>query len=619
MAFRAMCGKFGLLRHLDPASPARPTDEAWQQADFCVRGWMYSTASDSVLNLAMTDTQQTACALWQAIDDVFQANKAPRAIFLNHEFHSMIQGDSSIDDYCVRMKAKADELRDVGQTVLESTLVLNLLRGVNEVYSTVADNIAGQQPLTFSSARHQLLLKELRLQNDEKVRAASALFTAASFPAGGQQQQQPQQDNRRPYSKKGGQQPSASGGHNPNRRLPWGFNPWTGERVSPGERVTPPGQRRHGGFGGSGGPNAQSGRQQGLLGPAPQAHTAFAPAATSDTSSSATWDAAGLIAALQAMNMQGNSPWVVDSGASTHMTSSDGMITQHLTPSTSSITVGNGTTIPVTSRGHSVLPTPASNFILKNILVAPSIVRNLLSVRQFTRDNSCSFEFDAHGFSIKDLRTGHVTLRCNSDGDLYTMPASTPVALLAASSTLWHQRLGHPAPATLAHLNKIHAVACNTVDRSLCHSCQLGKHTRLPFSSSHSTTHAPFELVHCDVWTSPINSLSGFSYYLVCLDDYSHFCWVFPLRKKSDVHQHLVELAALAQTQFSLPIKCIQADNGTEFLNTTTTQFLAARGTHLRLSCPYTSSQNGKAERIIRTLNNSVRTMLLHASLPPTY
>lgn len=170
-AFRAMCGKFGLLRHLDPASPSRPTDEAWQQADFCVRGWMYSTASDSVLNLAMTDTQQTACALWQAIDDVFQANKAPRAIFLNHEFHSMIQGDSSIDDYCVRMKAKANELRDVGQTVLESTLVLNLLRGVNEVYSTVADNIAGQQPLTFSSARHQLLLKEMRLQNDEKVRA----------------------------------------------------------------------------------------------------------------------------------------------------------------------------------------------------------------------------------------------------------------------------------------------------------------------------------------------------------------------------------------------------------------------------------------------------------------
>jgi hypothetical protein len=102
---------------------------------------------------------------------------------------------------------------------------------------------------------------------------------------------------------------------------------------------------------------------------------------------------------------------------------------------------------------------------------------------------------------------GRMILRCNCDGDLYTMPASTPSAtphaLLAASSTLRHQRLGHPAPAALERINKLHVVSCNKVDHSLCHSCQIGKHTRLPFSSSHSITHAPFELVHCDVWTSP--------------------------------------------------------------------------------------------------------------------
>jgi hypothetical protein len=49
--------------------------------------------------------------------------------------------------------------------------------------------------------------------------------------------------------------------------------------------------------------------------------------------------------------------------------------------------------------------------------------------------------------------------------------------------------------------------------------------------------------------------------------------------------------------------------------HTATIKFLAAQGTHLRFSCSYTSPQNGKVERIIRT----IRTMLLHASLPPTY
>jgi hypothetical protein len=30
---------------------------------------------------------------------LFHANKEPRAIFLHHEFHSMMQGDSSITKY----------------------------------------------------------------------------------------------------------------------------------------------------------------------------------------------------------------------------------------------------------------------------------------------------------------------------------------------------------------------------------------------------------------------------------------------------------------------------------------------------------------------------------------
>ncbi|KAG8076100.1 hypothetical protein GUJ93_ZPchr0006g44468 [Zizania palustris] len=37
------------------------------------------------------------------------------------------------------------------------------------------------------------------------------------------------------------------------------------------------------------------------------------------------------------------------------------------------------------------------------------------------------------------------------------------------------------------------------------------------------------------------------------------------------------------------------------------------------MSCPYTSSQNGKAERMIRSINNIMRSMLFQASLPASY
>ena len=58
------------------------------------------------------------------------------------------------------------------------------------------------------------------------------------------------------------------------------------------------------------------------------------------------------------------------------------------------VIVGNGNTIPITTQGHAILPTLHFNFYLNNILIVPSLIRNLLFARQFTRDNLVSIEFD---------------------------------------------------------------------------------------------------------------------------------------------------------------------------------------------------------------------------------
>jgi histone deacetylase 1/2 len=129
----------------------------------------------------------------------------------------------------------------------------------------------------------------------------------------------------------------------------------------------------------------------------------------------------------------------------------------------------------------------------------------------------------------------------------------------------------------------------------------------------------PFELVLCDVWTSHVASISGYQYYLVLLDDFTHFCWTFPLVRKSEVSAHITNFCNYVSTQFSLAIKSIQADNGTKFVNNTLQNLFASHGIHLRLSCPYTSPQNGKAERILRTLNNISRTVLIHVHMPAPY
>jgi hypothetical protein len=124
-----------------------------------------TTAEDGVLDLAF-EPDQIACQLWTAIMGLFEVNKVSRVVFLNHEFHSMTQGDLFIDAYCQKMKVMANTLRDVGHTIIDSQLVLNLLCGLNPHFSSTTDNIADSNPLpNFATACEKLVLKELRLAN----------------------------------------------------------------------------------------------------------------------------------------------------------------------------------------------------------------------------------------------------------------------------------------------------------------------------------------------------------------------------------------------------------------------------------------------------------------------
>jgi hypothetical protein len=123
------------------------------------------------------------------------------------------------------------------------------------------------------------------------------------------------------------------------------------------------------------------------------------------------------------------------------------------------------------------------------------------------------------------------------------------------------------------------------------------------------TTHS-FELIHYDLWTSLVLSTSGFKYFLVILDDFTHFLWTIPLHLKSDAYAALASFCAFAHTWFNLPLASVQCDNGREFNNAKLHSLPAAHGIHIRFSCPYTSQQNGKSERIIHTVNDIVCPLL---------
>lgn len=317
--------------------------------------------------------------------------------------------------------------------------------------------------------------------------------------------------------------------------------------------------------------------------------------------------------------------WILDTGASSHLTSDAGNLNSRFNSSfIQSVIVGDGSLIPVTQMGHSQIANPYRPLYLRNVLVTPNIIKNLISVRQFTKDNKCSIEFDPYGFSIKDLKTRQLLLRSDSTGDLYPISSQHASAFSILSHnqnhSVWHQRLGHPGDTILQSLASKGFISYHKDKTStLCHACQLGKQIKLPFYRSESIVKSPFGIVHSDIWTSPIPSVSGFKYYVLFLDHFSHFLWIYPLHRKSDAFSKFVQFRAFVRTQFNREIRAFQCDHGGEFDNRSMHDLFATNGIQFRFSCPHTSQQNGKSERMIRTINNVIRTLLFQAHLPPEY
>ena len=156
--------------------------------------------------------------------------------------------------------------------------------------------------------------------------------------------------------------------------------------------------------------------------------------------------------------------------------------------------------------------------------------------------------------------------------------------------------MGHPRYNVLKLiLNKIR-IPCSPSTLSFCDSCKLGKYHQLPFICHDITTKGPLELIYSDVLgPSPTVSVKGFRYYIVFVDAYSRFTWLYPLKLKSDALPTFISFHKLAENQYQTKLKAIQTDNGGEFR--AFLPYLQSHGIQPRFLCPYTHQQNGVTKR----------------------
>jgi hypothetical protein len=111
----------------------------------------------------------------------------------------------------------------------------------------------------------------------------------------------------------------------------------------------------------------------------------------------------------------------------------------------------------------------------------------------------------------------------------------------------------------------------------------------------------------------------GHRYYVLFIDDFSRYTWLYFMTSRSEVLSIYKRFAAMVHTQFSMPIHVFRADFAGEYVSQMLHGFLAEQGTLAQFSCPGAHAHNGVAKRKHRHMLEKAYALMIAASLPPHF
>ncbi|CAI7885702.1 unnamed protein product [Closterium sp. NIES-54] len=316
---------------------------------------------------------------------------------------------------------------------------------------------------------------------------------------------------------------------------------------------------------------------------------------------------------------------------------------------------------PVLAHYSTVLPSPAASSRSLSGLYLPSFSTNLVSgadlqdggVDQFTpagqRVTHCTCAWTGRHLATftRRPRSSLYTLTTESPPVAASSQVATSSQVFAAASRsgpesapcscclvshqtlLWHHRLGHPSLPRLQGMAS--RVLVSGLPRSLpplplgpaptCLPYVEGRQRAAPQSSEFPPTEALLQILHMDVWgPARVRGQGHERYFLLVVDDYSRYTSVFPLRRKEEVTEVLIDWIRVARLQLrehfgsDFPVLRLHSDRGGEFSSDLLRAFCRAEGIRQTFTLPASPQQNGIAERRIGMVMDVARTSMIHAA-----
>ncbi|RVX09037.1 Retrovirus-related Pol polyprotein from transposon TNT 1-94 [Vitis vinifera] len=338
-------------------------------------------------------------------------------------------------------------------------------------------------------------------------------------------------------------------------------------------------------------------------------------------------------------NRGGMRPWIVDTGASDHMTG-DAAILQNYKPSNghSSVHIADGSKSKIAGTGSIKL---TKDLYLDSVLHVPNLDCNLLSISKLARDLQCVTKFYPNLCVFQDLKSGKMIGSAELCSGLYLLSCgqfsnqvsqascvqsqSMSESFNSVSNSkvnkdseiiMLHYRLGHPSFVYLAKLFPKLFINKNPASYH-CEICQFAKHTRTVYPQIPYKPSTVFSLVHSDVWgPSRIKNISGTRWFVTFVDDHTRVTWVFLMKEKSEVGHIFQTFNLMVQNQFNSKIQVLKSDNAKEYFTSSLSTYLQNHGIIHISSCVDTPQQNGVAERKNRHLLEVARCLMFSSNVP---
>ncbi|CAI7793132.1 unnamed protein product [Closterium sp. NIES-54] len=188
-------------------------------------------------------------------------------------------------------------------------------------------------------------------------------------------------------------------------------------------------------------------------------------------------------------------------------------------------------------------------------------------------------------------RSANFTTSFYSNSDLYRRSPGH-----RANKDIWHARMGHPS---------------NTVLNNTIRAGVLDKYLLLLTDGTELRRARGTDILY-----NREPGQGAYSYTIMFIDAAMRYVWHLNLPSKDMAFEAFIAWLPVAERESGVKLKSFQSDGRGEYTSQRFKEFLAERGIKRLISFPYTHQHQGVAERMNRTLQNTMRKLLRGMRLP---